>query len=134
MAGIPFFQDYNQNNPITSAFLNAVSAGVYAPAGAAKLAVQSAAAWVRFSVAGGVVTIQQSVNISTVARTSAGVYVITYNTPLTGALNAYGFSMDLPGFVFRTAESAAGLTIGTTNTANTSFDPDFVSVLVFGAN
>jgi len=129
-----FFQDYNQNNPITSSWLNPVNNAVYTPAGVAKLAVQSAAAFVRFAVSGGVVTIQQSVNISTVVRTSVGVYVITYNTPLTGALNAYGFSMDLPGFVFRTAESAAELTIGTTNTANTSFDPDFVSVLVFGAN
>lgn len=128
------FQDYNQNNPIVSSWLNDVNAGVYSLAGVARKALQSAAAFVRFGVSGGVVTIEQSINIATVTRTSAGVYVITYGGPLAGALNAYGLSMDVPGFIFRSSETAAGLTIGTTNPANTSFDPNFVSVIVFGAN
>lgn len=132
--GSTVFQDYDQNNPIVSSWLNPVNNNTYTPGGVAKVAIQSAAAFVRFSVVGGVVTIQQSVNVSTVTRSSTGVYVITYNTALTQVTNAYGFSMDQPGFVFRVAEALNAVQIQTTNPANTSFDPGSVSVLVFGAN
>jgi hypothetical protein len=128
------FQDYNENNPIVSSWLNDINKGIYTPAGVPKTATQSAAAFVRFSIVGGVVAIEQSVNVSTVTRTSAGIYTINYAVALTGALNAYGFSIDEPGFVFRSGETAGQVTIGVTNPANTSFDPNFVSVIVFGAN
>lgn len=48
------FQDYNQNNPIVAAWLNQINNGVFTPAGLAKVAGASSAAWVRFGIAGGV--------------------------------------------------------------------------------
>jgi hypothetical protein len=128
------FQDYNENNPIVAAWLNDINAGVYTPAGAAKKAIQSSAAWVRFAVSGGVVTIQQSQNVSTVTRLSVGVYQITYSLPLTNAANCYEISMNAAGFSFTSVEAAGSVTIDTTNTSNTAFDPGFVSVVVHGAN
>jgi hypothetical protein len=128
------FQDYNENNPIVSSWLNDINGGVYTPAGAPKTAIQSSAAWVRFSVVAGVVTIQQSQNVSTVVRLSTGVYLITYATPLTNASNCYEISMNAAGFAFMSAEAVGSVTIDTTNTSNTAFDPGFVSVVVHGAN
>jgi len=128
------FQDYNENNPIVSAWLNDVNNEVYTPSGVAKKAVQSSAAWVRFSVVAGVVTIQQSQNVASVVRSSVGVYVITYQTPLTNAANCYEISMNTAGFGFMSAEAVGSVTIDTTNTANTAFDPGFVSVVIYGAN
>lgn len=128
------FQDYNQNNPIVSAWLNDVNGATYTTAGTRKLAVQSSAAWVRFSVTGGVVAIQQSSNISTVVRTGTGVYVITYGAPLTNAANSYGITMSQAGFAFEAAEAVGSVTINTHDTTNTAVDPASVSVQIFGAN
>jgi len=129
-----FFQDYNQNTPIVSAWLNAVNAAVYGPLGTPKVAVQSAAAWVRFSVAGGVPTIQQSSNIATVVRLSAGVYQITYASPLVNAANCYGITQAESGFSFPSAETQGSVTVTFTNPANTSTDPVAASVVIFGAD
>jgi hypothetical protein len=129
-----FFQDYNQNNPIVSSWLNDINNGVYTPTGTAKVASASAAAWVRFSISGGVVMVQQSYNVAGVSRTSAGVYVVSYEAALTETTNCYEISMDQAGFTFRTAETSNSVTIGTTNTSNTSFDPDIVSVVIHGEN
>jgi hypothetical protein len=128
------FQDYNQNNPIVSSWLNDVNSGTYTPAGTVRAALQSTAAWVRFSVTGGVVAIQQSSNISTVVRTGTGVYVITYGTPLTNSTNCYGVLMSQAGFAFESAEAVGSVTITTHDTTNTAVDPASVSVQIFGAN
>lgn len=129
------FQDYNQNNPIVASWLNDINNGVYTPTvGTPRKAVQSAAAWVRFAVIGGVATIQQSSNISTVVRTAVGVYVITYGIAMANAGNSYGFSMSLPGFIFQVSESNISVTINTHDTTNVAVDPAIVSVQVFGAN
>jgi hypothetical protein len=128
------FQDFNQNTPIVSSWLNDVNSGTYTPAGTVRVALQSAVAWVRFSITGGVVAIQQSSNISSVVRTGVGVYVITYGAALTNFTNCYSVQMNVAGFTAVAAESTASVTIDTTNTSNTAFDPGSVSLVVFGAN
>ena len=128
------FQDFNQNNPIVSSWLNDINNGVYTAVGTSKKAIQSTAAWVRFSVTGGVVAIQQSSNISTVVRTGTGVYVITYGAPLTNATNCYGVLMSQAGFAFESAEAVGSVTITTHDTTNAAVDPASVSVQIFGAN
>jgi hypothetical protein len=128
------FQDYNQNNPVVSSWLNDVNSIAYTPAGTHRVAIQTAAAWVRFSVTGGVVAIQQSTNISTVGRTGVGVYVITYGAPLSNAANSYGITMSQAGFAFQAAEALGSVTINTHDTTNTAVDPASVSVQIFGAN
>ena len=128
------FQDYNQDNPIVSAWLNDVNNGVYTAGGTAKKASQSSAAWVRFSVIGGVVAIQQSSGILSVVRTSAGLYVITYVAALLNVNNCYSFSSNLAGFVNVVSETAQSVTVQFANTANVATDPGFVSSTVWGAN
>lgn len=128
------FQDYNQNNPIVSSWLNDINNGVYTPAGTPKKAVQSAAAWVRFSVSGGVVAIQQSSNINTVVRVGVGQYAITYSTALTNSANSYGMGMAQAGFISYLAETTTSVTVTCTNTSNVAFDPTSVSVQIFGAD
>lgn len=128
------FIDYSQNTPIVASWLNDVNATTYTVAGTAKVAVQSAAAWVRFTATGGLVLVEQSNNILTVTRTSVGVYVIQYVVVLSNAANSYGISMNKAGFIFMTAETVGTVTINTNNTTNTPIDPDVVCVQVFGAN
>lgn len=129
-----FFQDYNQNTPIVSAWLNDVNSGIYSPGKIAKSALQSSAVWVRFNVSGGVVTIIQAENVSTVVRVSAGVYQVNYTTPLTNAQNCYEMSMNAAGFMFEIGEAVGSVTVSTNNTSNIAFDPASVSVVVYGAN
>lgn len=43
-------------------------------------------AWVNFSVSGGVVTINDSFNISSVVRTATGKFTINFSTPMSNAL------------------------------------------------
>jgi hypothetical protein len=128
------FQDYNQNNPIVSAWLNDVNSATYTPAGTGKLAVQSAAAWVRFSIVAGSVTIQQSSNVKSVSRLGVGIYLVTYTNPMLNAANCYGISLNQAGFGFMNAESTTTVTINTTNIAGGAVDPGTVSLQVFGAN
>ena len=128
------FQDYNQNTPIVSAWLNDVNDNTYSAAGVAKTYQNSAAAWVRFSVTGGVIAIQQSVNVQSVTRTGVGVYVVQYVQALTNISNCYSISMPQAGFAEYSAESTSTVTITTTNNGNVAFDPSSVSVVVFGAN
>lgn len=128
------FQDYNQNTPIVASWLNDVNAEVYTPTGIPKKALQSSAAWVRFSVVGGIVTIQQAQNISTVVRSSSGVYVVTYAAPLTNAVNCYEISTSQFGFIAFSAETSGSVTINTNNTSNVPADPSSVSLVVYGAN
>lgn len=129
------FQDYNQNTPVTSAWLNDVNGVAYTPAGTKKVAAQSAAAWVRFNLVAGVVTIQQSSNISSIVRTGVGVYVITYGTAMTEVPNSYGLNMNVPGFCLPTAETANSVTVTFENTSGVAFDPAAgVSFQLFGAN
>lgn len=128
------FVDYSQNTPIVAAWLNDVNKTTYTTAGTVKNAVQSAAAWVRFSVSGGVATIQQSSNVTSVTRTGTGVYVVTYTVAMTNANNCYATSMSQAGFMQVSVESTASVTITTTDVTNSVLDPAFVSVMVFGAN
>jgi hypothetical protein len=129
-----FFQDFNQNNPIVSSWLNDVNNAVYGAGGLPKASSQSAAAWVRFSITAGVVAIQQSANILSVVRSAVGVYVVTYVAPLTGATNCYNMSMNTAGFMNYSTETAASVTINTNTTGSLAFDPGSVSLTVFGAN
>lgn len=128
------FQDFNQNNPVTAAWLNDINGGVYTTGGVAKKASQSAAAWARFSATGGVVTIQQSSNIATIVRTGVGVYLVTYASALTNATNSYGMSLGQAGFAFASAETTGSVTVSTVNSAGVPIDPSLVSLQVFGNN
>lgn len=128
------FQDYNQNNPIVAEWLNDINTGVYSPGGVPKKAVQSSAAWARFAVVGGVITVNQSYNVSGVIRGGVGIYTIDYTIPLTQTLNCYSLSMSQAGFMFVTLDATGAVTINTMNTANVPVDPAFISVVVYGAN
>jgi hypothetical protein len=128
------FQDYNQNNPIVSSWLNDINNGVYSGVGVPRKALASSAAWVRFSVTGGVVVIQQSSNIASIVRTGAGVYVVTYGAAMVNAANCYETSMGLAGFIVPSVESVNGVTLTCTNVANAATDPAFLSLVVHGAN
>lgn len=129
-----FFQDYNQNTPVVSVWLNDVNAGIYTPQGIPKKAIQSSAAWVRFSATGGVVTVGQSTNVATVTRTGVGVYVVAYTAALTNSANCYEISLGQAGFAFISAEAVGSVTISTVDTTNTPADPAMVSLVVHGAN
>lgn len=128
------FQDYNQNNPIVSAWLNDVNNAAYSTAGIPKKAVLMATAWVRFSVTGGVVTIQQSENIASVVRNGAGVFTVTYGAALTNAFNGYSITQNAAGFAFAGAETTTTIVVNTTNTSNVATDPGSCTVLIFGEN
>ena len=128
------FQDYNQNNPIVATWLNDVNGVTYAPGGGKRTAVEIPVAWVRFSVAGGVVTIQQSQGVASVVRSAAGVYVITYSAPLTNSTNCYQIVQNTPGFSSYGAESASSVTINLQNTALVLSDPGSACVTISGAN
>lgn len=128
------FQDYNQNNPIVSSWLNDINNGVYSAQGLPRKAAASSAAWVRFDITAGVITVGQVSNIGSVVRTAVGVYVITYVTPLTNPGNCYEISMGAAGFAVPSAESVNGLTITCTTAAGAAVDPPFVGLTVHGAN
>lgn len=128
------FQDYNQNTPIVAAWLNDINKGIYSPMGVAKLASQISSAWVRFSATGGIVVIQQSMNILSVVRNSQGVFTVTYVTPLTNATNCYDITQNVPGFVSFGAETTSSVIINTNNTFNVATDPGACSVVIYGAN
>lgn len=126
------FVDFSQNTPIGAAWLNDVNANTYTPQNVRKTANNSAAAWVRFVGSSGLV--QQSVNVATVVRISAGIYTITFSNPMTNTANCYSLSMSQAGFIFVSGESAATVTISVTDASNNPVDPAFVGVVVFGAN
>src|ERR1700756_5198661 len=128
------FQDYNQNNPVTSAWLNDINKGVYSPGGVPRVATMIPVAWVRFSVTAGVVAIQQSVGISSVVRILTGVFVVTYSTALTNTANCYDIPQNSAGFVSFGAETNQTVTINTANTANVATDPGACCVVILGAN
>jgi hypothetical protein len=127
------FQDYNENNPIVSAWLNDVNNAVYPASGLPNAAAAAPVAWVRFSVAAGVVTINQAVGITGVTRTSTGVYVIQYGVSMVAAQNCYSVSSNLPGFLYTSAETQVGATINFLNVSNTPTDPGGVCFMLFGA-
>jgi len=128
------YQDYNQNTPIVAAWLNDINNGIYSPGGVPRVSSLIPVAWARFSVAGGVATIQQSVNITSVTRTGAGVFVVTYGSSLTNATNCYEISMNIAGFVSYTSEAVNSVTISTANPLNTPTDPGSCCVVILGAN
>jgi len=128
------FQDYNQNTPIVASWLNDVNAVTYSPGGIAKTAIQSAAALARFSVSGGVVTIQQSSNIASIVRSSQGIFVVTFTNPFTNTMNIYNVMLGQAGIGYWIAETPGSVTIETVNLAGGLLDPSAVSLTVFGAN
>lgn len=130
-----FFQDYNQNNPIVSAWLNDINNGVYSPTnGLPRVAIDIPVAWVRFSVSGGVVAITQSSNIASVIRNSAGNFTITYGGALTNVANCYQITQNIAGFSEYTAETAQSVTIQIGNTSNVATDPGSCCVVIHGTN
>lgn len=129
------FQDYNQNTPIVSAWLNDVNKAVYGPvSGVPKLAAASAVAWIRFTVVGTVITTNQLYNVGAITRTGVGVYVIQYLTALPQSANCYSAALNEPGFVATTAESNASVTLTFTSAAGAPMDPGFASVVIFGGS
>lgn len=126
------FQDYNQNTPIVSSWLNDVNALVYSTGKIPKSNLLIPVAWVRF--VGATAIIQQSTNIVSVIRNSTGNYTINYQNLLTNVNNCYDISTSQAGFAFVQSETASSVTVDTTNTSNVASDPGFVSVVIYGAN
>ena len=123
------YQDYNQNTPITAAWLNGVNSFVFGSAG--NNAQTSPLAWVRFNGTTGAII--QSYGVSTVTRNSAGNYTIQYGQTLTQATNCYNISSNLLGAQAVLSETTNSVTIETANSSFTPTDPTIVSVVVFGA-
>lgn len=129
------FQDYNQNTPIVSTWLNDINKGIYsAVGGLPRVALNIPAAWVRFNVSAGVVAIVQSIGVLSVVRQSPGVYQINYSSSLVNAQNAYQMTCNIPGFVSYGAETSSSVVVNIGNTANVATDPGSCCVSVFGAN
>src|SRR5277367_435379 len=129
-----FFQDYNQNNPIVSSWLNDVNNAVYGANGTARLAISAAAVLVSFSVVGGIVTVGQSVNVLSVVRNSLGSYTINYASPMAGPGNIYQISLGQAGIGFWTAQTSGSVTLSFQSLSGVSIDPTSAGVLVFGVN
>lgn len=129
-----FYQDYNQNTPVVSAWLNDINKGIYSAGGIPRTALQIPVAWVRFNVVAGVVSIVQSSGITSVVRTAPGVYTVNYSAPLTNAQNSYEITQNLPGFVSFGAETISSVVVNVANTANVGTDPGACSVTIYGAN
>lgn len=130
MASTNFF-DYSQNTPIVAAWLNDINKGVYNAGDLTpNLAAQTPYGWVRFNGSTGIV-VQQSANISSITRSSAGVYVIAYATVLPQATNSYNVLTNLAGFQVITSESTGSVTITCSNTSNVATDPTIVCVQVW---
>ena len=128
------FQDFNQNTPIVSAWLNDINNGIYSPGGIPRVSSLIPVAWVRFQVVGGVVTVQQAVNVTSVMRSSAGVFTVFYGSVLPSATNCYEISQNLPGFVSYGTETTASVVVNTSNTVNAPTDPGTCSVVIYGVN
>ena len=126
-----FFTDYNQNNPITSQWLNGISNFIFGATG--KNAQTSPAAWVRFSVSGGVATIQQSYGVASVVRTATGTYTITYSQTLLQAANCYNINTSSIGMNAASTETVNSVVIETGNSSGILIDPTSVSVVIFGS-
>lgn len=127
------FQDYNQNTPIVSTWLNDVNGVAYTPAGTKNVALQIPLAWVRFTAATGVIS--QSQGIQSVVRASTGVYNVTYANVALNAKNCYSLEMDIPGFIFTNTgvESTGGVQVNAQNTLGTPTDPGEISLVIYGS-
>ena len=128
------FQDFNQNTPVVASWLNDVNKAVYSPGGVPRVASLIPVAWVRFSISVGVVTIQQSVNIATVVRNSAGVFLINYGSALTSAACCCQIAQSVAGFASYGSETTSSIVITTTNPSNVPTDPGTCSVVIWGIN
>jgi hypothetical protein len=124
-----FFQDYNENTPITSNWLNGVNNFIFGSTGTN--AQTSPAAWIRFNGTAG--TVQQSYGVTSIVRNSAGNYTITFNQTLPQSANCYSISTNLLGQQAVVGETANSVTIETANAAGISTDVTIISVVVFGA-
>lgn len=117
------FADYNQNNPITSAWLNGINSFVFG-------GLTSPAAWVRFNGTTGAIV--QSYGVASVTVNSAGNYTIAYTAALPNAQNCHNVTTNQAGFNYVNSESSSSITIVTANTSNTPTSPTEVSLVVFG--
>lgn len=123
------FQDYNQNTPITSAWLNGVNQYIFG--NTAGHAVTSPAVWIRFN--GTLGTVQQSYGVAGITRNSAGNYTVTYNQTLPNIANCYVITTNLQGGFFVLSETATSVTFEVVNSGGIPTDTTLVSVVVFGA-
>jgi hypothetical protein len=129
------FQDYNQNNPIVSAWLNDINQGIYSPlAGVPRLAAAIPVAWVRFFAIAGVVTIQQSVGVASVTRVSAGLYLVTYATAMPVATNHYQITSNVAGFNSFVGETTQSVQVQIQNSASTLLDTFTACVQISAIN
>lgn len=128
------FQDFNQNTPIVASWLNDINKGIYSSGGVPRVSLAIPVAWVRFFAVAGVVTIQQSLNISSVSRVSAGLYLVTYGAPLAHATNCYDISTNVAGFSSFAAETVQSVQIQIENSASTLLDTFTACVKISGAN
>lgn len=84
-------------------------------------------AWVNFTVAGSVVTVRGSMNVTSVVYVSAGNYTVTFTNPMTGTYYQIDAIIDsssvpfYPGVSVRAVGSARAVTYQSNN--NTPTDP-----------
>jgi hypothetical protein len=123
------FQDYNQNNPVTSTWLNGVNKFIFGLLG--NNAQTSPLAWVRFNGTTGAIV--QSYGVASVVRNGLGNYTVTFAQTLAQATNVYSISQNVLGMNGTIAETTNSVTFQTANTAGANVDPTAVSITVFGA-
>jgi hypothetical protein len=93
--------------------------------------------WAYCTVSGGVVTVQETQNLSSVTYTSAGTYSLNFATALSSALYAVVFGLRVTGALDQISEVPGG-TRSTTRTdiqvtnGVSSVDPPGFSVVIFG--
>lgn len=100
----------------------------------------NALAWVNFGYVSSAITVRANYNVSSVTRSSTGVYVINFSTALADAnyvpvlsIGNFAGSGGCVGGNSNATRTTTSLTIQTTNAAQTTFtDTDPVYVAIFG--
>jgi len=123
------FQDYNQNTPITSAWLTGVNQFVFGTGG--NNAQTSPLAWVRFNGSTG--TIIQSYGVASVVRNGTGNYTVNYSQTLAQATNVYHISQNVLGMNGVVTETTSSVTFQIADASGTNVDATAVSLVAFGA-
>lgn len=93
-----------------------------------------ASAWVNFGWSGSAIAISDSMNVVSVTRTSAGIYVVTFAGAMQNAAYMTTISTLGAGFQWASAVGTASVTIHCTDTSSAAVDPANVYVMCMGGN
>ena len=78
--------------------------------------------------------VSDSYNVASIVRSNAGVYVINFALPMLVVSYAPDVSFNSSGFAWASNPTLGTVTVNTTNSAGTAFDPSNVYLSVFGGS